>query len=76
MLQWLINKSIETDETYIKANPFKVLSINKLFYELGRHADLNNPRLQFTSNVQIAAKLTKGTFYHCPNMACQVRFMF
>lgn len=72
ILDWLIENSCRLDSNYDRTNPFKVYNLNKLVYELRRHADLNNPRLQFTSTAQVGDKLTNGAFDFCPNMACTV----
>ena len=74
MLDWLIQESCKKETEYPRENPFVVYSLNKLVYELRRHADLNDPRLKFTSTQLVAEKLCSGDFTHRSNMACQVLF--
>ena len=74
MLDWLIQESCKKEPEYHRENPFVVYSLNKLVYELRRHADLNDPRLKFTSTQLVAEKLCSGDFTHRSNMACQVMF--
>lgn len=71
ILDWLIEKSCQLDRSYDSCNPFKIYSLNKLFYELRRYANLNNPRLKFTSTTQVAEYFGSGMFQFSPNMACQ-----
>lgn len=72
ILDWLVKKCCQMNETYDTVNPFKCYSLNKLFYELRRHADLNNPSLMFASPALVADHFGKGMFYYSKNMACQV----
>ncbi len=60
------------DNGYEKMNPFKTYSLNKLFYELRRYADLDDPRLRFTSTSQVSEYFGNGMFQFSPNMACPV----
>lgn len=53
MLEWFVDKSIGLDPNYDSINPFRAYSLNKLFYELRRHANLEDRRLQFASNVMV-----------------------
>ncbi|XP_046647608.1 protein maelstrom homolog isoform X1 [Daphnia pulicaria] len=71
ILEWLIEKSCELDNGYEKMNPFKTYSLNKLFYELRRYADLDDPRLRFTSTSQVSEYFGNGVFQFSPNMACE-----
>ncbi|XP_032783335.1 protein maelstrom homolog [Daphnia magna] len=71
ILDWLVKKCCQMNETYDTVNPFKCYSLNKLFYELRRHADLNNPSLMFASPALVADHFGKGMFYYSKNMACQ-----
>ena len=72
IFDWLIEKCCQTDPHYERSNPFRVYSLDKLFYELRRHADLQNPRLVFPTMVMVADKLQCDTFDYYPNMACEV----
>jgi hypothetical protein len=62
------------DNGYEKMNPFKTYSLNKLFYELRRYADLDDPRLRFTSTSQVSEYFGNGVFQFSPNMACEVNY--
>ena len=73
ILEWLIHKSYQSDASKESSIPFKTYSLNKLFYELRRHADLNDPRYKFTSTLQVADKLCSGMFDFYSNMACEVK---
>lgn len=75
ILDWLIEKSCQLDHGYDSSNPFKTYSLNKLFYELRRYADLDDPRLKFTSTSQVAEYFGNGMFQFSPNMACQVYYL-
>ena len=70
-LDWLVENSVKQDPTYSRDNPFKVYSLEKLLYELRRHANLDDHRLKFTSEHMVTEKLNGGAFDFCPNMACQ-----
>lgn len=74
ILNWLIEKSYELDNEYDRSNPFSTYSLNKLFFELRRYADLNDPRLRLTSTSQASEYFGNGMFQFSPNMACQVNF--
>jgi len=74
IFDWLIEKCCQTDPHYERSNPFRVYSLDKLFYELRRHADLQNPRLVFPTMVMVADKLQCDTFDYYPNMACEFHY--
>jgi hypothetical protein len=74
ILEWLIKKSCLLENGYEKMNPFKTYSLNKLFFELRRYADLDDPRLRFTSTSEVDVHFSKQLFQFCPNMACQVYY--
>lgn len=71
IFNWLIEKSCECDPHYDRSSPFRVYSLDKLLYELRRHADLQNPRLVFPTMVMVADRLQSDTFDYFPSMACQ-----
>ena len=76
ILDWLIEKSYEHDPHYDRSNPFRVYSLDKLFFELRRHADLQNPRLVFPTMVMVSNQLQCDNFDYLPNVSCQVTFCF
>jgi hypothetical protein len=45
-----------------------------LFHELRRYADLDDPRLRFTSTSEVDVHFSKQLFQFYPNMACQVYY--
>lgn len=51
---------------------FRVFNLNKLLYEVRKHADLNNPRLVFPTMLMVERKLLSNVFDFSPNMACEV----
>jgi len=71
ILDWLIEKSYEHDPHYDRSNPFRVYSLDKLFFELRRHADLQNPRLVFPTMVMVSNQLQCDNFDYLPNVSCQ-----
>lgn len=72
IVDWLVRKSSQMDDAYDTVSPFRIYSLNKLFYEFRRHADLNNPKLRFSSIALVADHFNKGMFFYSKNMACQV----
>ena len=75
ILDWLVKKICQSgSNSRERANQFKVYSLDKLVYEVRRYADVNNPRLKFSSTLQVADKLNNGTFEFCS--ACQVFKLF
>jgi len=76
IFNWLIEKSCECDPHYDRSSPFRVYSLDKLLYELRRHADLQNPRLVFPTMVMVADRLQSDTFDYFPSMACQVSLAY
>ena len=78
IFDWLIEKSCASDPHYEQSSPFRIYSLDKLFYELRRHSDLKNPRLVFPSMVIVSDALkgiTSSSFDHHPNVPCQVRLV-
>lgn len=74
IFDWLIEKSCASDPHYEQSSPFRIYSLDKLFYELRRHSDLKNPRLVFPSMVIVSDALkgiTSSSFDHHPNVPCQ-----
>ena len=74
IVDWLVKKSCQMNDAYDACNPFKIYSLNKLFYELRRHADLNDPTLKFSSVSTVAEYFNKGTFFYGKHMSCEVSF--
>lgn len=72
IVDWLVRKSSQMNDAYDTVSPFRIYSLNKLFYEFRRHADLNNPKLRFSSIALVADHFNKGMFFYSKNMACQV----
>ena len=67
MLDWLQEMS------YDDGPKFRTYSLDKLLYELRRHADLNNKRLVFPTMKLVEEKLSSEMdFDYYPGMACQV----
>lgn len=72
VFNWLIERCLGMDPNYDPSNSFKAYSLNKLLYELRRHANLDNPTLRFTSTTQVGEALRNEKFVYEAKMPCQV----